>query len=128
MDITSIAASERPVEINHPGTGEPIGLRVTLRPESDPAVEAVRRKWLNEKLQRRSGRMTAERLEELQLALISAAATGWEWDGELTFNGDKPEFNPANLRKVLRALPWVKSQLDEALGDEAAFFQKSEPS
>ena len=128
MDITSIAASERPVEINHPGTGEPIGLTVTLRPESDPEVEAVRRKWLNEKLQRRSGRMTAERLEEVQITLITAAVTGWDWAGDLTFKDEKPEFTPANLRKVLRELPWVKAQLDEALGDEAAFFQNSEPS
>lgn len=122
-DITSIAPNERTVEINHPGTGEPIGLRVTMRPESAPEVEAVRRKWLNEKLQRRSGRMTAERLEELQIALITAAVTGWEWGGELTFEGEKPEFSDANLRKVLKKLGWVKSQLDEELGDEAAFFQ-----
>ena len=122
-DITSIAPNERTVEINHPGTGEPIGLRVTMRPESAPEVEAVRRKWLNEKLQRRSGRMTAERLEELQVALITAAVTGWEWEGELTFEGDKPEFSAANLRKVLKKLGWVKAQLDEELGDEAAFFQ-----
>lgn len=122
-DITSIAPNERTVTINHPGTGEPIGLRVTMRPESSPEVESVRRKWLNEKLQRRSGRMTAERLEELQISLITAAVTGWEWEGELTFEGDKPEFSAANLRKVLKRLVWVKSQLDEELGDEAAFFQ-----
>ncbi len=68
-------------------------------------------------------KVTAEKLEAQQVSVIESAVSGWEWKGELTFQGNKPEFNPENLRKVLKALPWMKSQLDEELGDEAAFFQ-----
>ena len=122
MDISSITAAERVVGLKHPGTAEPIGLKVTLLPDSDPKVKAARRKFINERLQR-GMKVTAEKLEAQQLSIIEAAVAGWQWEGELTFHGEKPDFTEANLRKVLKDLPWVKSQLDEELGDDAAFFQ-----
>lgn len=121
MDIASITATERTVDIKHPANGEPIGLRVTLLPDSDAKVVAARRKFLNERLQR-GKKITAEVIEAQQTSLIAAAVNGWDWAGEATFRGEKPEFNEANLRKVLKELPWIKAQLDEELGDEAAFF------
>lgn len=121
MDISSIAAAERTVDIKHPATGEPLGLKVTLLPDSDGKVQAARRKWLNERMQR-GKKITAEKVEEGQLLIIGAAVKDWTWEGELTFHGAKPEFTEGNLRKVLKELPWVKTQLDEELGDEAAFF------
>ena len=121
-DISSIVAAARTVEIKHPATGEPIGLKVTVLPDSDAKVKAARRKWLNERLQR-GMKITAEKLEAQQLTIIEAAVGDWEWEGELTFHGEKPAFTEGNLRKVLKELPWVKTQLDEELGDEAAFFQ-----
>lgn len=122
MDISSITAAERVVDIKHPATAEPIGLKVTLLPDTDPKVKAARRKFLNERLQR-GMKVTAEKLEAQQLSIIEAAVGGWEWLGDLTFHGEKPDFTEANLRKVLKELSWVKSQLDEELGDDAAFFQ-----
>lgn len=121
-DISTIVAAARTVDIKHPATAEPIGLKVTVLPDSDPKVKAARRKWLNERLQR-GMKVTAEKLEAQQLSIIEAAVSGWEWEGELTFHGEKPAFTDGNLRKVLKELPWIKSQLDEELGDEAAFFQ-----
>ncbi len=121
MDISTIVAAERAVEIKHPASGEPIGLRITVRPESDPAVVAARRRFLNDRLHR-GGKLTAEKLEQQQNAVIQAAVSGWDWQGELTFEGAKPEFSEANLARVLKRLPWVKQQLDEELGDTAAFF------
>lgn len=122
MDISTIVAAERAVDIKHPANGEPIGLRITLRPDTDPAVVAARRRFLNERLARR-GKITAEKLEQQQNVVIAAAVAGWEWKGELTFEGSKPEFSETNLLKVLKKLPWVREQIDEELGDAAAFFQ-----
>lgn len=122
MDIATITPSARTVEITHPGTGEPIGLKVELLPDSDDKVQAARRKWLNERMQRNK-KITVEAAEAHQLNVIEAAVSGWAWGGDLTFHGEKPAFSPAVLRKVLKELPWVKSQLDSELGDEAAFFR-----
>ena len=122
MDISSIVATERVVEIKHPATDEPIGLTVTLRPDSHPEVKKARREWTNERL-KRGGKVDADKVEALNLSLVIAAVGGWDWgDGDLSFKGEKPDFTPANLRAVLKELPWVRTQLDEAAGDDAAFF------
>lgn len=121
MDISSIVAAERAVDIKHPVNAEPIGLRITLRPDSDPAVVAARRKWLNERLQK-GAKITAEKLEAQGLAVIVASISGWDWQGEATFEGQKPEFTASNAERLLKKLPWVKDQLDTELGDAAAFF------
>lgn len=122
-DISTIVAAARTVDIKHPASGEPVGLKVTLQPDSDPKVKAARRRWLNERLQRGNSKVTAEKLEAQALAVIEAAVTAWDWEGDLTFRGEKPEFNAANLRKVLKELPWVQNQIEAEFGDDAAFFQ-----
>ncbi len=124
MDISTLVAAPRVVDIKHPATGAPIGLKVTLRPDSAPEVLAEKRKLLNERL-RHDVKATAERLEENSLTLLGAAVAGWEWEGDLTFEGSKPDFTPANLRKVLVKLRWVREQLDDEFGEDAAFFESS---
>lgn len=123
-DITSIVAAPRKFEVKHPATGEPIGLKVELRPDSSDEVQAVKRKLINERLAR-DIKPTAERMESNRNLLLEAAVAGWEWEGELTFEGTKPDFAPANLRKVLKKLPWVRDQIDAELGNDAAFFEAS---
>lgn len=123
-DISSIVAAPRTVDIKHPATGEPIGLKVTLRPDSSDEVQAAKRKLINERLQR-DVKVTAERLENNRNLLLESAVSGWEWEGDLTFDGSKPEFTSANLRKVLKKLHWVRDQIDAELGNDAAFFENS---
>lgn len=125
MDISSIVASARTVDIVHPATSEPIGLKITLLPESDSRVQDARRKWINERLHTRNAKFTAEKVEERTLSLIVAAVSGWDWSGEANFNGEQLTFSEPNLRKVLKALPWIREQIDSELGDNAAFFRNS---
>jgi hypothetical protein len=122
MDLSSIKPSSRPVPIKHPVTDEPTGLVFRLLPDSDPKVKAVRRKRMDAHLNRRN-KFTAVQLEAFSLDLLVAATEGWEWNGDIDFRGSKPEFNEANVRAVLKELEWARKQLDEELGDDAAFFQ-----
>lgn len=126
MDISSITPTERPFDIKHPKTGESIGLTVTLLPDSDQKVVTARRKYIDERMQR-TKKMTASAYETLQTNLIVAAVNGWEWGkdangDECSFHGEKPEFSEATLRRVLKELPWIKSALDQEIGDEASFY------
>jgi len=123
-DISSIVAAPRVVDIKHPATGEPIGLKVTLLPVSDSKVQSAQRRLINDRLQRHD-KPTAEKMEQNKLALLEAAVSDWTWEGDLTFEGGKPEFTPSDLRKVLKKLPWVRDQIDIELGNEAAFFEAS---
>ena len=76
MDISTIVAEPRTIEIKHPVTGEPIGLRVTLRPDSADEVQAVKRKLVNERL-RRDLKPSAERIEENGYLLLDASISSW---------------------------------------------------
>ena len=124
MDISNIVAAPRTIDIKHPFSGALVGLRVTLRPDSSDEVVAAKRKLINERLQN-DVKPTAERIEQNAFALLESAISDWEWQGELNFEGAKPELNAVNLRKVLKRLPWVKDQIDIALGNDASFFENS---
>lgn len=126
-DISTIVATARDIDIKHPVTDQPLGLTITLLPDTHPKVRAAARKALNDRMSGK-GKITAEQIEENQLALLCASVFGWDWQGDLSFHGDKPEFTDANLRKVLKELSWVKEQIDAELVNRTEFFRSDEES
>lgn len=123
-DISTITPRTRKLDIRHPATKQKIGLSVDLRPDSDPAVREVIRKQTNERLQ--GERPDADRIEANRIDVLVAAVGGWDWEGEATFEGKKPTFSEPAVRQVLTRLPWIRDQIDLALGDSAAFFRSSD--
>lgn len=121
-ELTTIVAGPRPLQIKHPATDEPIGLELLLLPDSHEQVRAASRKATNERMFNR-GKVTAEKLEAGRIDMLAASIDGWNWEGELTFHGEKPAFSEKTLRQVFKELPWVAEQVDYALGDRAAFFR-----
>lgn len=138
MDLSEIKPVERIVEILHPKSDAPLGLRVSLRSINDPAMKAAKRRIQDEKtrLDKAGKILKAERIEENQNDLIYGAMTGWEWynptgkqgdegfdpNADLTFKGKKPEFNKPSVLMVLNELEWVVDQLADAISEEKAFF------
>jgi len=123
MDISSIAPKSRTVDITHPVTGEPVGIKFVLLPDSDEKVKKAKRVIQNRQLQSRKLNITAEQLEANSLDLLVAAIDSWEWTGDAEFRGEKPEFTAANVRTVLRDVDWIRKQVDRELGNEEAFFE-----
>jgi hypothetical protein len=122
MDLASLVAGKNTVDITHPKTGEPIGLKVTLRSSDAPEVKEVARKHLNDTLMLRGKTPSAEKVEARALDLMVASVESWEWAPGVTWGNEALECTPANVRRVLKDAPWIKRQLDVALGDEGAFF------
>lgn len=123
-DITDIQPVEnRPVEIVHPRTEEHVGLTVYMRPRSHPEVSKVRRRQQNKQLNSRSNRLTAEQIEAQGLEMIVASVSDWAWHGELTLNGEQPEYSDERLRELMKKADFVRTQLDAELGDEGAFYE-----
>lgn len=137
-DLATIKPSEISIEVFHPSTESNIGLRVGLLSMTDPRMKKVRRKILDEKLRRetKGKNFKAEEIEDNQNELIFNAMTSWEWynptgnkgdkgydpEADLTFHGQKPEFNRKNVFDVLTELEWVADQISEAISDEKRFF------
>lgn len=122
MDISSITPTTREVVITSPANAEPIGLTIRLRPMTSPEVLRVKRDHTNSVLKNR-GKHTAEKIEANTLDTLVAATDGWSWIGDANFRGEKPEATPENIRRVYKDVPWIRDQIDAALGDEAAFFR-----
>lgn len=127
MDLTEILPSERVVEILHPGTEEPIGVRVTLMSITDERLKKLKRKFQDERLrlEARGKNFKSDELEENRDELAFKAMTSWDWYGDATFNGKKPEFNQANVLAVLQKLVWFRDQIEAEIGDEKSFFSPS---
>lgn len=124
MDISTLVSKERVIEIKHPATEQDLGIRVTIMSINDDRMKSIRRRCINRRLEleKRGKSLKADDLEDNEIELIIGAVTGWDWYGDIDFNGAKPEFNENNLRKVLSTFPWFKQQIDDAITDEKAFF------
>lgn len=124
MDILAIQPDTITVEIKHPGTSAPIGLTLQCVSLESDQVKAVERAIKNRALRGGRNTVTAEKIEDNTVEILSAAVVGWEWADDLTL-GDlkKPPLNKANVAKLMQ-VGWIAKQVDTALGDEAAFFTK----
>jgi len=74
------------------------------------------------KAQRTGGKLnlTAEEIEASALDLLVKCVSGWN----ITLSGEQPDCTEAKVREVFEALPWVREQVDAALGDAQAFLDK----
>lgn len=75
-----------------------------------------------QKAQRTGGKLnlSAEEIEASALDLLIKCVDGWN----ITLGGEKPDCTEAKVREVFEALPWVREQVDAALGDAQAFLGK----
>lgn len=74
------------------------------------------------KAQRTGGKLnlTAEEIEASALDLLVKCVESWN----ITLGGEQPECKEAKVREVFETLPWVREQVDSALGDTQAFLDK----
>lgn len=103
------------------GTGpKPVTITVagTYSSKYRRAVDAQRDRMLK---QRRAS-LSGEQLNRQQLELVAACVLSWE--------GFTAEDKPFPLTKdnavlLLDNAPWIREQVEEAMGDHASFFQKA---
>jgi hypothetical protein len=103
----------------------PIGLKVECVSLEDDRVKQIERVIKNRALRGGRNTVTAEKIDDNTIEILAAAIVGWEWDGDLTLGDLKnPPLSKINVGKLL-AVAWIAKQIDQALGDEAAFFSSS---
>lgn len=141
-ELSTIAPTERKIEILHPGTGERLGVRVGVMHIDDERLTKMKRKITDRRLylEARGKTFKAEEIEENKNELLFAAMTGWDWynptgaegddgfdaDAAPEFEGERdPDFNRKTVNAVLTKLPWFSDQVNEAIGDTKAFFTTS---
>jgi len=108
------------IEIVHPGTGEPLGVTITVAgPDSDQAKKADRA-MINRRLKAQKTKMlTAEELQAEALRKLAACVLSWEG---MVSDGKPLECITENAVLAFERAPWLAEQVAEAAGNRAAFF------
>jgi hypothetical protein len=141
MDIGNIKPIERTIEIAHPGTGGPLGVRVRVMSIEDERLKKIKREITDDrfKLESKNKSLKTEDVERNGNRLLFSATLGWEWynptgeegdegydaDAMPTFNGEVPDYNQKNFMAVIRELPWFADQIREEIDETKAFFNNS---
>lgn len=74
------------------------------------------------KAQRTGGKLnlTAEEIEASALDLLVKCIESWN----ITVGGKQPDCKESKVRELFEQLPWVREQVESALGDTQAFLDK----
>lgn len=133
-DLAGVLPGETELDIQHPGTKQPTGLKWRLMSINDERMKRVKRMITDRRLdlEKKGKTFKAEEIEDNLNMILFKGSLGWTWgedaDGDkATFNGEQPEFNQKNVIAVLTALPWIADQLQEAINDDERFFINSKP-
>lgn len=125
-DLANIKpASERIIEILHPGNEQPLGIKVSISSLDDERMKRTRRRIQDVALvlQRKGKVFSAAQIEANRNEICFAAMNGWTWEGDANFHGEKPPFNQASVTRVFDELPWFRDQIEQEISETASFFQ-----
>jgi hypothetical protein len=111
------------LELKHPITNEPVGAFISVVGKDSKTFEDFVRKQSNDRLRRnfqnqRRGKdaeaPTVEQIEADAISLLVACTTGFR---NVTYKGSLLTFSEENARLLYTEQKWVRSQVDEAVGD-----------
>ena len=124
MDLTSLLQPmETEVEILHPVTNKPTGIKVTLLSRYHPDIKAMVRKIQDSRVAqaRRNKPMDAAAIEEEMLEVLAASVKCWSG---LERDGAAIPCTRENVLDLLRnpGYQWLRKQIDDSMGNDALFF------
>lgn len=129
MDLKSLQqADEADVEIVHPVTGKKLGIAITVYGIDSPIARAAQNKLTNKRLARGArglrGKVTAEEIDAETLEYLASLTKRWKGveDG-----GHVVAFSMEAAVDIYQRFPWLRKQIDEAVGDRELFFPTSAP-
>jgi hypothetical protein len=133
MDLLNIGTTKETTDVTlyNPVTSEVLRnedgseMTITVHGPYSKKYKAISHAQQNRRLQkaqRTSGKLnlTAEEIEASALDLLVKCVEAWN----VTVGGEQPDATEAKVREVFEKLPWVREQVDAALGDAQAFLDK----
>lgn len=109
------------VSIFHPKTGEDMGIKIRVVGPESSRQKRIRNMLVNDRLVRnRNRRVTAAELDADALKISASSILSWEG---IEINGTSFEFTPENAEKLLTNYPFIREQIDSAVGDRAVFIK-----
>lgn len=133
LDTVSACEKSVEIELQHPATGEPLGVFIAIKGKDCPEATRLERARANKNIQKmQAGKqfsMTVESQEDYEVELLTVCTTGWR-SGDvpsITYNSKPLEFNVPNCLMLYRSRPWARNQIEAAHRDIGLFFQENSP-
>lgn len=141
-DLSEIKSIERTLDIAHPGTGAPIGVKVSVVAITDERMKRLKTSIEDRRLKlgAKGKTFTSEEIDENRSRIAFTAMTGWTWEPEdtyenvdgvmtltrtkPTFHNEMPEFNQRLVFAVFSEYPWFRTQIEEEISETERFFTK----
>ena len=120
LDIVSPANEGVWMELEHPVTGEPLGVKIKLAGTDSDYYKKELRRQQNKRLKKGIRNINAEELEAEAVELLVACTLDWEG---VELEGQALECNPENVRKIYKKFPWIKEQVDAFINNRANFIK-----
>jgi hypothetical protein len=120
------------VQIYHPGTNEDLGIVITILGKDSDEFQKVSRAQSKKRMQkltkggfRNTGAIPVEEIEQDSLDLLAACTKGWTQDDKptITVDGKELAYSKDNAVALYERFPWIKEQVDTAMGDRANFIK-----
>lgn len=126
MELSKLKANPSTViDLIHPDPEQnPTGVTITLASRDSDPVKAVMAKAMDKRLValRKGSHKPVNPAEFEAEAINTLSAAVLDWSG-LTEGGEPLPCTPENVRALLTDNAWIRRQLDEAMGNEALFFE-----
>jgi hypothetical protein len=116
------------MELRHPVTGIALvqddGTAVSIRLAGMDSGRFRKQQRANTDRRLRGSRrgVTGTEMDAEGLELLVAVTLGWTG---IEIDGERPEANAVNVRKVYTKFPWIREQVDNFVGDRANFLKNS---
>lgn len=120
-DLTSLQESGAEIDITHPGTGEPLGIKMVIAGPDSKRQKAATSLIVSERAEMRLRKITAGRLEDEGLRI--AASSILSWSGVME-NGKEVEYSPSAALSLLTRYPFIREQVAAYANDRANFLKK----
>lgn len=119
------------VQIYHPGTNEDLGITITILGKDSDEFQKVSRAQSKKRIQKmskggfRNTNVPLEEIESDSIDLLASCTRGWKQDDKLTITVDGKEIacSKENAGMLYERFPWIKEQVDTAMGDRANFIR-----
>ena len=109
-----------------PATNEDLGITINVIGKDSDEFQKITREQTKKRMQKaakggfRNVTIPVEELEEDSLKLLAACTKGWSGVVE---NGKAVECTKENAMAIYEKYPWIREQVDTAIGDRANFIK-----
>lgn len=115
------------VQIYHPGTNEDLGIVINVIGKDSDEFQKVSRAQSKKRMAkmtkggfRSNATIPVEEIEQDGLALLAACTKSWSG---VIVDGKPIDCTTGNVMMVYERFPWIKEQIDTAIGDRANFIK-----